>query len=700
MQNRKHHSKLHSWGLSFTIILLLLVASVARADSSQSVISLITASIEVDQNGNPILDVDGHTIPNLDENGNPVASGGNATFSSVTYDGKDVAFDSFAKDLNESKVSTTYSDIFLSVDNGDGTKTIHRIAGSESVDNSCDKAPDRCNSGFPVISRKSQSGNANVYSIAFSSSAKLGSNDLPGSCGMFGFNCKSIFLANVDLTDPTHPIIQQVSVGTSSTPENGNSGYQDLSLISPVNVLHPVADVYESNGDGAGGTDVNGAKAGDAVVVFESDATNLVANDKNLHKDIFLRDMGNPQASVNPSPTVLLTKMVDSKGKITQPNGDSSDPVITDDGKYMAFVSTAKNLATNTTGNPQVYLLDITKNKFYLVSRVIANNTPGDGESRYPSIIENGSIVEVAFHSTSTNLAAEANNGIANIYVYTLDTSKSVETLDLVSRGSSPDHTVNSGDVGNMDSLTPYLSSNGGAVTFSSYADNLIEGANNYNCPAITLHGQLVTKCKDIYVSDLSAHQTWRVSLTSAGEQAQSNSAFPALSGDGRLVSFTSYVDIFGTGGQSDKMQIYQRDQGIPLGNPVIQPSSWNFYAQANQTSARTFTITSLSPTTQLLSKDGSYTGLALDQKVFQGGKWVDEVGDQTDNFTLDKQTCTDGSFLLTYQYCTFQVTFNATDMDGKSAVLYVPINDIRQEVAIALQGRTIVSYFPLMILH
>ena len=689
-QNRKHRSQIRLWGLSFTVIMLMLVASVANASGSSSVITLITVVTTKDPDGNTILNT----------------SNGNSTFSSVTSDGKNVAFDSYAKDLNESNGDTTFSDIFLSVDNGAGTKTIHRIAGSDSGDTAtrnCQQAPDRCNSGFPVISHNHQAGNANIYDVVFSSSAKLGDNDLPGSCGMFGFNCKSIFLAKVDLTDPSNPVIKQVSVGISGSTlvaETGNSGYQDLSTITPINVLHPVAGVYECQDTcqldplHSGTT----AKAGDAVVVFESDANNLVTGYRNKHKQIFLRDMGDGTSA--PGATIPLTFKGTDK---LEPNGDSSNPVITDDGKYVAFVSTAKNLVAGvTTSNPKVYLLDIAANKFYLVSRDITLNAAGDGESRYPSIIENGSVVEVAFHSTSTNLASEAKNGIANIYVFSINTADPLKSqqLDLVSRGSSPNHTVNAGDVGNMDSLTPYLSSNGGAVTFSSYADNLIEGANNYDCPVITLRGQQVTKCKDIYVSDLSAHQTWRVSLTSTGEQAQSNSAFPALSGDGALVSFTSYVDIFGTGGQDYHMQIYQRDQGVPLGNPVIQPSSWSFYAQVNQTSSRTFTVTSLSPTTQLLSKDGSYTGLTLDQKILVDGKWVDEVADETDNFKLDKLTCTDGKNLLTYQSCTFQVTFKAVDMGGKSAVLYVPIYDDRQAIAISLQGRTIVSYLPLMLLH
>src|ERR1035437_1132667 len=94
-QNRKHRNKIHLWSLTFTVIILLLVASVAYADgSTPSLIALISANTE------------GKT------------TNGNSTFSSVSYEGLNVAFSSNAKFLNESNVNKYYTDIFLSVDDG------------------------------------------------------------------------------------------------------------------------------------------------------------------------------------------------------------------------------------------------------------------------------------------------------------------------------------------------------------------------------------------------------------------------------------------------------------------------------------------------------------------------------------------------------------------------------------------------------
>jgi hypothetical protein len=163
------------------------------------------------------------------------------------------------------------------------------------------------------------------------------------------------------------------------------------------------------------------------------------------------------------------------------------------------------------------------------------------------------------------------------------------------------------------------------------------------------------------------------------------------------MVSFTSYVDIFGTGGQGDYMQIYQRDQGLPIGNPVIQPSSWNFYAQTNQISSRTFTITSLKDLDATdpnhiippsVIGNSTYPGLTLTGTNANDG-----------TFVIQNDNCS-GATLNKGQSCTFQIVFKATGMAGKSAVLKVPINDDRVAIDVSLQGKTIVSYLPFFQLY
>ena len=72
------------------------------------------------------------------------------------------------------------------------------------------------------------------------------------------------------------------------------------------------------------------------------------------------------------------------------------------------------------------------------------------------------------------------------------------------------------------------ISGDGRFVAFSSWASNLVSGdTNGYG---------------DVFVHDRVAATTERVSVDSAGSQGDSESSWPAISGDGRYVSFVSFA--------------------------------------------------------------------------------------------------------------------------------------------------------------
>ena len=83
-----------------------------------------------------------------------------------------------------------------------------------------------------------------------------------------------------------------------------------------------------------------------------------------------------------------------------------------------------------------------------------------------------------------------------------------------------------SGAEANGDSFAPALSSDGRYVAFSSAATNLVDGDTN--------------DANDIFIRDRQANTTTRVSVGFDGSQANGGSDQPSLSGDGRLVAFTS----------------------------------------------------------------------------------------------------------------------------------------------------------------
>ena len=121
-------------------------------------------------------------------------------------------------------------------------------------------------------------------------------------------------------------------------------------------------------------------------VLFQSDASDLVANDTNRVTDIFMRD-------VTSGTTTLLSVAPDG----SPGSGASTDPIMTPDGRYVAFLSSATNLVdgTGTNGLPDLFVRDLVLATNYLISTGVTNggNTAMTPDGRY-----------VAFFSTSTNL--------------------------------------------------------------------------------------------------------------------------------------------------------------------------------------------------------------------------------------------------------------------------------------------------------
>lgn len=90
-----------------------------------------------------------------------------------------------------------------------------------------------------------------------------------------------------------------------------------------------------------GSSDLNAALSGGGrLVAFSSFATNLVADDRNLTRDVFLRDRSLP----------ATTRLSLGMGGINA-NNESFDPAIALNGSVVAFASSATNLVANDTNN-------------------------------------------------------------------------------------------------------------------------------------------------------------------------------------------------------------------------------------------------------------------------------------------------------------------------------------------------------------
>jgi Tol biopolymer transport system component len=113
----------------------------------------------------------------------------------------------------------------------------------------------------------------------------------------------------------------------------------------------------------------------------------------------------------------------------------------------------------------------------------------------------------------------------------------------------------------------PAVSADGLVVAFDSVATNLVAGDAGAN---------------DIFVRDRSSGTTQRVSVDSNGNQANNGSFFPAISGDGRLVVFSSLATNLVPGDTNNRQDIFVHDRLTGVTTRVSVDSAG---AQANANS-------------------------------------------------------------------------------------------------------------------
>ncbi len=208
-------------------------------------------------------------------------------------------------------------------------------------------------------------------------------------------------------------------------------------------------------------------------------------------------------------PNVSASEALVSTGADGSPaNAAAGSPASSADGKFVAFVSTATNLASgNGSGTAQVYLRAQAGGKIQRISQSPGGD-PANGWSYQPAISADGRLV--AFTSLSDNLVPGAGPG-ANVYAY----DRSLGTISLVSQSAA-------GGAANGWSEWPAVSADGRFVVFMSLASDLLSDAAPGSDPGI-------------YLRDLLFGTTQRLPLpaTTAGWPYR-----PTISADGRWVAY------------------------------------------------------------------------------------------------------------------------------------------------------------------
>ena len=161
------------------------------------------------------------------------------------------------------------------------------------------------------------------------------------------------------------------------------------------------------NGFGGNGNSAYGGMSPDGrYVVFTSDASDLVAGDTNGYSDVFVRDMA-------AGTTVLAS--VSTGG--SEGNGASSHPVMTPDGRYVAFLTTATNLAVGGKNNPDIFLRDLVAQTTVAMSSAAVASSPLFPGATFSSLSITTNGRYVAFASTATNLVSGATQAGGDVYV-------------------------------------------------------------------------------------------------------------------------------------------------------------------------------------------------------------------------------------------------------------------------------------------
>lgn len=262
----------------------------------------------------------------------------------------------------------------------------------------------------------------------------------------------------------------------------------------------------DSSGTQANSDSQNAELSSDGrYAVFESTASNLVADDTNAKRDIFTKDL--QTGSI---------KVISTDETGLHSNGDSSHAHFSADGRYVVFKSTASNLVDGDVDNTMdIFVKDLSNDSIQRIStatngaEVFVDST-GDAtfsrDGRY--------IVFSGVYSTQVGSLTYYSN---NILIKDLWNG----TIECVSNAA--DNSEANGNSRNAE-----FSTDGRFLVFESDARNLVTGT-EYNMSRI-------------YVKDLQTGAIKLVSTDVAGNDVNDGSTHARFSADGQYLVFESYA--------------------------------------------------------------------------------------------------------------------------------------------------------------
>ncbi|MGC3960563.1 MAG: hypothetical protein QM813_22320 [Verrucomicrobiota bacterium] len=222
-------------------------------------------------------------------------------------------------------------------------------------------------------------------------------------------------------------------------------------------------------------------------------------------------------------------------------NSASVAPAISADGRYVAFVSDATNLVSNTISNgPHLYRRDLVANTTELVDADLDGvGSPIDMNNLFLSLSADGR--HVAFSAPDGNLTGADDNDFEDVFVRDMQAA----TNELIS-ARAPTLVPQTGNAAAAPGLVS-ISADGNRVAYASLATDLITVDANHN--------------SDIFVWDRQGLSNVLVSVGTDGLPARGGASFsPQLSADGRYVLFVSGATNLITTDTNGQYDVFLRD--------------------------------------------------------------------------------------------------------------------------------------------
>jgi len=289
---------------------------------------------------------------------------------------------------------------------------------------------------------------------------------------------------------------------------NNGVNSPEFQLTTDTNVVsltNSVANMSIGTGGGNGNSMLGQVSSNGQFVVFQSDASNLVPGDTNRVTDIFVRDLV--------AGTTALVSVSTNGGPA---NGASTDPVMTPDGRYVAFLSRASNLVPgDTNGIQDVFVRDLVAGTNCLVSvNALAPSSSANPVMATPVITPDGRYV--AFFSSATNLVS-AVPGTSTGEVYVRDRVAGTTTWASTNAAAMVSATLG---LNGMPAYHPQLSDDGRYIAFKAG-------------PAATTGTVMVLEY------DVMAAATAVVNTNGLGSYIYLDDSYgPEMTPDGRFVAF------------------------------------------------------------------------------------------------------------------------------------------------------------------